>query len=151
METRSRYGEKISQESLLIREQYDSRNQFAVARAQQQVKTRTLTWKLVTLAERCGIRQKEQIEEGGPIAASIRKEVSIAHGFRKFFTTQMVSLKLNPEIREMLLGHSIELASCYYKPTELEMYDEYQKSIDNPTISDENRLRRKVEKLELDL
>jgi hypothetical protein len=51
----------------------------------------------------------------------------------------------------MLLGHSIELASCYYKPTELEMYDEYQKSIDNPTISDENRLRRKVEKLELDL
>ena len=62
---------------------------------------------MVNLAERCGIRQKEQTVEGGPIAASIRKEVSIAHGFRKFFTTQMAGIKVNAEIREMLLGHKI--------------------------------------------
>lgn len=46
-----------------------------------------------------------------------RKEVPKSHGFRKFFTTQLVNSKVNPEIREMLLGHKIGLASCYYKPT----------------------------------
>ena len=46
-----------------------------------------------------------------------RKEVPKSHGFRKFFTTQFVNSKVNPEIREMLLGHKIGLASCYYKPT----------------------------------
>lgn len=64
LQIRSRYGEKITQDSFLIREQYDSRNQFAVRRPQRQVRSRTLSWKLVTLAERCGIRQKEQIMEG---------------------------------------------------------------------------------------
>ena len=117
LETRSRHGEKITQDSFLIREQYDSRNQFSIRRPQREIRSRTLSWKLVTLAERCGIRQKEQLVEGGPIAASIRKEVLIAHGLRKFFTTQMASLKINAEIREMLLGHKIGLMSAYYSPT----------------------------------
>ncbi len=150
LQTRSRYGEKITQDSFLIREQYDSRNQFAVRRSQRQVRSRTLSWKLVTLAERCGIRQREQIVEGGPAAASIRKEVSIAHGFRKFFTTQVADIKVNPEIREMLLGHKIGLMSAYYRPTEQEMYAEYEKAIDSLTINEENRLKKKVERLEIE-
>ncbi|MGB8573350.1 MAG: hypothetical protein WCD19_02740 [Nitrososphaeraceae archaeon] len=105
---------------------------------------------MVNLAERCGIRQKEQTVEGGPIAASIRKEVSIAHGFRKFFTTQMAGIKVNAEIREMLIGHKIGLASAYYRPTEQEMLDEYEKAIDNLTIDPANRLQRKVEVLFLE-
>jgi len=36
-----------------------------------------------------------------------RKEIPLYHGFRKFFTKQLVDSKLNPEIREMLLGHKI--------------------------------------------
>jgi integrase len=48
----------------------------------------------------------------------------IAHGFRKFFTTQLINSKVNPEIKEMLLGHKIGLGSCYYKPTVEEMYEE---------------------------
>ena len=50
----------------------------------------------------------------------------------------------------MLLGHKIGLASCYYRPTEEEMYQEYQKAIDNLTIDPANRLQRKVEKLEVE-
>lgn len=150
LQTRSRYGEKISQDSFLIREQYDSRNQFSVRKSQRQVRSRTLSWKLVNLAERCGIRQKERTIEGGPIAASIRKEVSIAHGFRKFWTTQAVNHKMNPEIREMLLGHKIGLASAYYKPSSDDLLDSYMQIIDNVTINEENRLKRKVEKLEIE-
>ena len=47
----------------------------------------------------------------------------------------------------MLLGHKIGLASCYYKPTEEEMFAEYEKAIDSLTINEENRLRKKVEML----
>ena len=50
----------------------------------------------------------------------------------------------------MLLGHKIGLASSYYRPTEQEMYEEYEKAIDSLTINEENRLRKKVEKLEMD-
>jgi hypothetical protein len=48
----------------------------------------------------------------------------IGYGFRKFFTTQLINSKVNPEIEEMLLGHKIGLASCYHKPTVEEMYEE---------------------------
>ena len=72
------------------------------------------------------------------------------HGFRKFFTTQLINAKVNPEIREMLLGHSIGLAGAYYKPTEDEMLEEYMKGVDNLTINPANRLQRKVEKLEVE-
>lgn len=74
-----------------------------------------------------------------------RKEVAILHGFRKFFTKQLVDSKLNPEIREMLLGHKIGLASAYYKPTQEEMYNEYLKAVNLLTINEENRLKLKLE------
>jgi len=74
-----------------------------------------------------------------------RKQIPIFHGFRKFFTKQLVDSKLNPEIREMLLGHKIGLASCYYKPTEQEMLNEYLKAVDLLTINEENRLKLKLE------
>jgi hypothetical protein len=67
------------------------------------------------------------------------------HGFRKFFTIQTVNSKTNPEIREMLLGHKIGLASCYYRPTEQEMYEEYEKAINNLIIDPAKRLQRKIE------
>jgi hypothetical protein len=76
--------------------------------------------------------------------------VARAHGFRKFFTTQLVNSKVNPEIREMLLGHKIGLASCYYRPTEEEMYQEYMKAVNSLTINEENRLKMKIEKLEVE-
>ena len=51
----------------------------------------------------------------------------MVHGFRKFVTTQLVNSKVSPEIREMLLGHKIGLASAYYRPSEDEMLNEYLK------------------------
>ena len=79
-----------------------------------------------------------------------RKEIAIFHGFRKFFTKQLVDSKLNPEIREMLLGHKIGLASAYYKPTVQDMLREYLKAVNLLTINEENRLKRKVETLEIE-
>lgn len=79
-----------------------------------------------------------------------RKQIPVLHGFRKFFTKQLVDSKLNPEIREMLLGHKIGLASAYYKPTEQEMLNKYLKAVPLLTNNEENRLRKKVETLTIE-
>jgi integrase/recombinase XerD len=151
LDFRKRYGEKIDSDSLLIREQFDIRDQFAI---QKPTKTRakSLTYKLMDLASRVGIRKRDHILQGQSSAdgASLRKEVAIAHGFRKFFTTQCVNSKVDPQIREMLLGHKIGLASAYYRPTDEEMFIEYEKAVDNLTVNEENRLKRKVQHLEVE-
>jgi len=149
LDFRKRYGEKLGANSFLIREQFDIRNQTAI-RKPTMIRPDSLVFKLADLARRCGIRSKEKMKmkEGERFqGGSKRKEVPIAHGFRKFFMTQCVNSKVDPQAREMLLGHKIGLASCYYRPTEDEMYTEYQKALDNLTINEENRLKRKVHDL----
>lgn len=77
-----------------------------------------------------------------------KSDIPACHGFRKFFTTQLVDSDVNPEIREMLLGHKIGLASAYYRPTEQKIYQEYLKAVNSLTINEENRLKIKVKLLE---
>ena len=130
---RSRYGETLTDDSLLIREQFDIRDQFQINKPRQ-ISRDAIQWMIKDIVKRCGIG----------------KDVMLAHGFRKFFTTQLVNSKVNPEIREMLLGHKIGLASSYYKPTVEEMLSEYEKAIENLTIDPANRLQRKVETLTIE-
>ena len=131
IDMRSRYGEKINDNSFLIREQFDIRDKFAIG-ACKGIGREVLQWKLRDIARRSNVRTKE---------------VPIAHGFRKFFMTQCVSSKVNPEIREMLLGHKIGLATAYYRPTDEEIYQEYLKAVDLLTINEENRLKIENEQL----
>lgn len=63
----------------------------------------------------------------------------------------IINSKVNAEIREMLLGHKIGLASCYYRPTVEEMYGKYEKAIDNLTIDPSKRFQRKVESLIIEI
>jgi integrase len=152
LEMRKRYGGKLDQNSLLIREQFDIRNQFAISRPVA-TQSHTMANKIGELAVRSGIRKKEILEENNKhlhLGSSFRKDVPVAHGFRKFFTTQLINSKINPEIREMLLGHTIGLASCYYKPSEDDFLIEYQKAINALTINEEYKLRMQVKKLEIE-
>ena len=98
--------------------------------------------------QRCGLRTVNHVESSDNNGN--RKSIARAHGFRKFFTTQAVNSRVNPEIREMLLGHKIGLSSAYYRPSEEEMLSEYEKAIDALTIDPANRLQRKVERLEVE-
>jgi integrase len=132
LDMRSRYGEEIEDNCFLIREQFDKRDNFAIAHCKGMARE-TLQWMLKDIAKRSNVRSKE---------------VAVAHGFRKFFTTQLVNSDVNPERREMLLGHKIGLASAYYKPTVENMQQEYQKAVNSLTINQENRLKIKVENLE---
>jgi len=131
LDYRARFGEKIVPEAHLIREQFNDL-QGKKPRKITKMAIREIIWHLL---KKAGLDNKE---------------VQMTHGFRKFFTTQLIQSKVNPEVREMLLGHKIGLASCYYRPTQEEMYSEYEKAIDSLTINEENRLRRKVEVLTID-
>jgi len=128
---RSRHHESLNGDSYLIREQFDVR----CPRKPKKIRKESIQYKLFDLCKRCGID---------------KKNIAVAHGFRKFFTTQLIKAKVNPEIREMLLGHKIGLASSYYRPTEDEMLAEYERAIDNLTINEENKLRKKVEVLTIE-
>jgi len=147
---RKRYGEKLGGHSFLIREQFDIRDPFAISKCQKTV-SNTLANKIIDLAIRSGIRERAVLtKETRHLGGRLRKDVAVCHGFRKFFTTELIRKKVNPEIREMLLGHTIGLASAYYKPDDDDFLEEYQNVIDNLTIDPTNRLQRTIETLKIE-
>ncbi|HEY7110479.1 MAG TPA: tyrosine-type recombinase/integrase [Nitrososphaeraceae archaeon] len=149
LDMRRRYGEKLTPDSPLIREQFDIRDQFA-AISPKMVKTQTLSRSITRLAERAGIRERTPLKEGQK-SGEIRKTVPRAHGFRKAYTTFTVNSKMDPIKRKMLEGHNIGIDSHYYKPSEADLLEEYQtKAMDTLTINEEHRLRKRVEILEVE-
>jgi integrase len=143
---RERCYEKTGPESPLIREQFDRDNPDK-ARNPRHISLDTLSFLLRELLIASGIQKVEHITETKTTGRH-RKEVMTSHGFRKFATTNMIRSKVNPEAREMLLGHSIGLSDSYYRPDANEILQEYLKAVDLLTINEENRLRRKVESQE---
>jgi integrase len=137
LDFRERRGEKITEDSYLLVRKFSLKTKVKG----KAFRGRALWAILEDCISNCGLRE---IDHVNPFK---RKQVPLLHGLRKFMTKQLVDSKLNPEIREMLLGHKIGLTGCYYRPTPQEMYEEYQKAIDNLTIDPANRLKRKVETL----
>jgi integrase len=137
LDFRERRGEKITHDSYLLVRKFSLKTKVKG----KAFRGRALWAILEDCISNCGLRE---IDHVNPFK---RKQVPLLHGLRKFMTKQLVDSKLNPEIREMLLGHKIGLTGCYYRPTPQEMYEEYQKAIDNLTIDPANRLKRKVETL----
>src|SRR6266508_707501 len=135
LEFRERRGEKITQDSYLLVRKFSLKTKVKG----KPFKGRALWAILEDCISNSGLREIDHIH---PFK---RKQIPIFHGFRKFCTKQLVDSKLNPEIREMLLGHKIGLASCYYKPTEQDMLNEYYKAVPLLTVSNEERLKFKLE------
>jgi integrase len=148
LQMRERYGEKLTPDSLLIREQFDIRDPFAIA-APKSVTTDTISSKIAHLAERAGIREKTILKEGEK-SGSFRKSVPRVHGLRKAFSTFALNAKMDIIKRRMLEGHSVGIDEHYCKPSESDLLEEYMKGVDSLTINEENRLKRKVEKLEIE-
>lgn len=131
LDFRTRRGEIISKDSYLIVRKFSSKTKVKG----KPFKSMSLKTMLQNCLSNTGLRDLDHVNPRK------RKEISIFHGFHKFFTKQLVDSKLNPEIREMLLGHKIGLASAYYKPTEQEMLNEYLKAVDNLTINEQNSIQ----------
>jgi integrase len=133
-------GENISKESWLIRNDFDPDNEHSVKNPKQTsgININTIIRNVLIKA---GLRSVHQPQ-------TLRNEKSTIHAFRKFTTTQFVNSNLNPEIREMLLSHSIGLTGVYYRPSEQTILNEYLKAIDNLTIDPNFRLKRHIKVLE---
>lgn len=143
LDFRKRHRETITDDSFLIVKKFNT-EVCSMSRKGKPFSRESLQAILGDCINKSGVRQVDHVNQYK------RKEVPRLHGLRRFFTAQLVNSKVNPEIREMLLGHKIALVSCYYKPTIDEMFLEYEKAIDLLTINEENRLRKKVEKLQKD-
>lgn len=142
LDFRAKNGENMNKDSYLIRDQFDITDWEQIRNKSKGMSISGIESLLNVILLKSGVRIRNHNRD--------RKEIARAHGFRKFFTTQVVNSEVNPEIREMLLGHKIGLASCYYRPTEEKIYQEYLKAVDLLTTNEENRLRRKVEILEIE-
>ena len=140
LDFRKRNGELITPDSYLFVQQY---NKFKRIRAKP-FANKSIDNLLQLWLVNSGVRTVDPVNPGG------YKDVQRLHGFRKFFTKQLVDSKVGPEIREMLLGHNIGLAGTYYKPTDEDIQTEYEKAIDLLTIDPANRLRKKVEMLTIE-
>jgi len=145
---RSRMGEAVGADSILIREQFDIRDPFAIA-SPKSVTTNTISGKIAQLAERAGIREKTVLKEGEK-GGSFRKSIPQVHGLRKSFSTFALNAKMDIIKRRMLEGHSVGIDEHYCKPSEADLLEEYMKGVDNLTINSENRLKRTVTKLQED-
>jgi len=144
LEHREKNGEKLTPDSFVIRDQFDITDIEQIRNRSKGISIHTIKGIVDNVLIKAGIKTTDHT------SLHNRKEVMSCHGFRKFWMTQAVSSKMNPEIREMLLGHKIGLASCYYRPSEDEMFLEYEKAVDNLTIDPANRLQRKVEMLTIE-
>jgi integrase len=127
---RARYGEMLKPEAPLIREQFNT-NDLLKIRYPHNNSEYTIAANLRNLLVRSGISTGTHLTE-----------TTVFKGERKFVTTNMVRAKLNPEIREMLLGHSIGLSGSYYRPDNSEMVEEYLKAVDQLTINEDACVER---------
>jgi hypothetical protein len=79
-----------------------------------------------------------------------RHQFQTDHGFRKWFKTQSEISGMKPINVEILMGHSVGLSDSYYRATESELLEDYLKIIDFLTINEENKLRKKIENLQIE-
>jgi integrase len=149
LEIRKRYGEELHGDSPVIREQFDVKDPFSISKPSS-TSTQTIHRLMTNLSIRAGLRTQEKLD-GIKKPASYRKDIAVCHGFRKFFSSQLVEAEPNvkPELRWLLEGHKLKgNDSSYVRTTEKRLLQEYMKAVNLLTINEENRLKIKVELLE---
>lgn len=121
---RERSGEKFTDDSPLIREQFNPNESFKAKYARPiSIQTITKTLKLYLFFnnyndERRFIQSglRTVIHTGDHTGSKMRnrKDVPLIHGFRKFFNTALMNADVHPVIKELLMGHSLKLDDFYY-------------------------------------
>jgi site-specific recombinase XerD len=146
LEYRSKNGEKLTENSYLIRDQFDVTDIDQIRNKSRGIQTGTLKHMLNLLLVKAGVRE---VNHTSPHK---RKEVAMAHGFRKFFTNELRKAHVPIEVRWLLEGHKLKGNDDSYVRAEVEeRYAEYQKAIDNLTIDPANRLLKQVNILQVEV
>ena len=146
LDFRRRCGEVVTGDSLLLRKDFDSLFHESARNKVYPVTQHSIGMSIYNLLVKTGLRTVDHINSRN------RKDVKMTHGFRKFFETQLVNANLHETIIRKLTGHSdsSNLTQLYSKQTVEENLEFYMNAVDNLTIDPANRLRKKVEKLEVE-
>jgi hypothetical protein len=144
MEFRMSYGEKITEESWIMRDLWQTTNtlygaKWGLAKYPKKIKSSGVKRIIERALREQGLRKELSENER-------RHEWKAAHGFRKFYKTRTEQL-MKPINVEITMGHNIGISACYYKPTDKEILEDYLKASDLLTINEENRLKKKIEEL----
>jgi integrase len=145
MEFRASYGEKITGDSFLMRDLWQTTNidygaKWGLATHPKKLKSSGIKRLIERGLWEQGIRQ--------PLLSGARRhEWKAAHGFRKLYKTRAEQV-MRPINVEITMGHNIGLSASYYKPTEQEVLQDYLKAVEFLTINHSNRLQEKIVSLE---
>ena len=129
---REEHGEKIAQDSPLIRDRWDTVRGGYVGEVKKPLRLKSsgvrrlfedALWKF-------GLRKEKKK----------RHEFSI-HSIRKFFKTRAEQV-MRPINVETLMGHSTGVSDSYYRPTEKELLEDYLKAVPLLTVSETEEVRR---------
>lgn len=134
---RKAYGEKVTEESWLVREKF---SEFGVKRNNPKQLTKQAIYKSITR-----LMDKAKIKD---------PRLQPDHSFRYFFDTAVMNSDVRHEFKELFMGHSIGLDDYYYDAktpeSQSKILFEYSKAVDSLTISEENRQKKKIVELERD-
>jgi hypothetical protein len=146
MDFRASYGEKVSGESWVMRDIWQTTNidygaKWGLATNPKRLKSSGIKRLLERALWEQGIRK--------PLAQGAKRhEWKAAHGFRKFYKSRAEQV-MKPINVELTMGHSIGISASYYKPTEKEVLEDYLRAVDLLTINGNTIvLQRKVTELE---
>jgi hypothetical protein len=145
MDFRKDYGEKISGESWVMRDLWQTTNikygaKLGLATCPKKLKRSGIKRLLERALWEQGLRQ--------PLTKGIRRhEWKAAHGFRKYYKSHAEQL-MRPINVEITMGHNIGISASYYRPTEQEVLEDYLKAVDSLTVDgDKVMLQKQAEKL----
>jgi len=136
MDFRESFGEKINRDSWIMRDIWQTTNvkygaKWGLATMPKQLQSSAIKRLIDRALWEQGLRHTLKNGER-------RHEFKTVHGFRKFFKThcEQVMKSINVEI---LMGHTIGVSDCYYKPSEKEILEDYLKAINVLTINKNNK------------
>jgi integrase len=128
---RASYGEKITGESWVMRDIWQTTNidygaKWGLATNPKKLKSSGIKRLLERGLWEQGIRQ--------PLAQGTKRhEWKAAHGFRKFYKSRAEQV-MKPINVELTMGHNIGISASYYKPRIHEVLEDYLKAVDLLTI-----------------
>ncbi len=137
MDFRVSHGEKISGESWLMRDIWQTTNitygaNFGLATVPQKLDSKGINKLFYRALWSQGLRTK--LAKGQK-----RHEFKAAHGFRKFFKTHAEQV-MRPINVEILMGHSVGISDSYYKPKEKEVLKDYLNSVELLTMNQDKHI-----------
>jgi hypothetical protein len=142
---RASYGEKITGDSWLMRDLWQTTNQNYGAR-----------WGLATNPKRLQSSAIKRLlsralwEQGirHALAPGLKRhEWKGAHGYRKAFKSRAEQV-MRPANVEILMGHDIGVSESYWRPTEKEVLEDYLKAAPLLPVNQDNlALRKQVQEL----